>query len=175
MAVRGSRSESGLRHSALSHRKCGFVSWSHFPLFIMNRTVSLAATVLVACSYLVGRVLRWHDDDPRKKPIVVKFCGLVGFSFAALHASASLCVLTPACRRPRGRIGAARMAGPADLALDAAADQPGGRGRGGNSITCPSCPREISTQRGKVFGVGGPRRRKTGRAPASRAGCWTDW
>ena len=32
------------------------VSWSHFPLFIMNKAVALAATVLVACSDLVGRV-----------------------------------------------------------------------------------------------------------------------
>ena len=37
----------------------------------MNKAVSLAATVLVACSYLVGRVLRWHDDDPGRKLVVV--------------------------------------------------------------------------------------------------------
>jgi DMSO/TMAO reductase YedYZ heme-binding membrane subunit len=85
-----------LAYAILRYHIASGVSWSHFPLFIMNKAVSLAATVLVACSYLVGRVLRWHDDDPRKKLVVVKFCGLVGFSFAALHAIASLCVLTPA-------------------------------------------------------------------------------
>ena len=84
----------------------------------MNKAGLLAATVLVACSYLVGRVLRWHDDDARKKLVVVKFCGLIGFSFAALHAIASLCVLTPAYfakyfsadgrLNVRGRIGAGR-------------------------------------------------------------------
>jgi len=52
-------------------------------------------------------------------------------------------------------LGVEGKAGLAIVALDAAADQPGGRGRGGSSARCPSCPREISTQRGKFFGVGG--------------------
>ena len=41
------------------------VEWSHFPLYIFNKAVSLAAVFVVACSYLVGRVIRWHNDDPR--------------------------------------------------------------------------------------------------------------
>ena len=62
----------------------------------MNKAVSLAATILVACSYLIGRVVRRYNDDPRRKLVVIKFCGLIGFSLAALHAIASLCLLTPA-------------------------------------------------------------------------------
>ena len=71
-------------------------SWSHFPLFIFNKAVSLAATVFVACSYLVGKVICWYNDDPRTKLVAIKFCGLMGFSLAAIHAVASLCLITPA-------------------------------------------------------------------------------
>jgi DMSO/TMAO reductase YedYZ heme-binding membrane subunit len=66
------------------------VEWSHFPLFILNKAVSLAAVFFVASSYLVGRVLKWHNHDPRIRLIVVKFCGLMGLSFAAIHAFMSL-------------------------------------------------------------------------------------
>ena len=66
------------------------VEWSHFPLFILNKAVSLAAVFFVACSYLVGRVFKWHNADPRTRLIVVKFCGLMGLSLAAIHGLMSL-------------------------------------------------------------------------------------
>lgn len=66
------------------------VEWSHFPLYILNKAVSLAAVLFVACSYLVGRVLKWHNDDPRMRLIVIKFCGLMGLSLAGIHAFMSL-------------------------------------------------------------------------------------
>ena len=50
----------------------------------------------MACSYLIGRVIRWHNHDPRIKLVVIKFCGLMGFSLAVIHAFFSVCVLTPA-------------------------------------------------------------------------------
>ena len=86
----------GLAYAVVRYHIASGVSWSHFPLFIMNKAVSLAATVLVACSYLIGKVVRRYNDEPRRKLVVVKFCGLIGFSLAALHALASLCLLTPA-------------------------------------------------------------------------------
>jgi DMSO/TMAO reductase YedYZ heme-binding membrane subunit len=85
-----------LAYAVVRYHIASGVSWSHFPLFIMNKAVSLAATVLVACSYLIGKVVRWYNDEPGRKLVVVKFCGLIGFSLAALHAIASLCLLTPA-------------------------------------------------------------------------------
>ena len=71
------------------------MSWSHFPLFILNKATSLAAVIFVACSYLLGRVIRWYNDDPKIKLVVIKFCGLMGFSLAAIHAFCSICLLTP--------------------------------------------------------------------------------
>jgi DMSO/TMAO reductase YedYZ heme-binding membrane subunit len=72
------------------------VAWSQFPLFILNKAVALAGTALVACSYLIGKWIRRYDKDPRRKLVVIKFCGLIGFSLAAVHGIASLCLITPA-------------------------------------------------------------------------------
>jgi DMSO/TMAO reductase YedYZ heme-binding membrane subunit len=74
----------------------GDVTWRHFPLFILNKLTSLAAVIFVACSYLVGKIFRWHDDDKVLRLVVIKFCGLMGFFMAAVHAFFSVCLLTPA-------------------------------------------------------------------------------
>ena len=85
-----------LGYSILRYHIAGDVTWSHFPLFILNKATSLAAVVFVACSYLVGRVIRWHNSDPKLKLVVIKFCGLMGLSLAAIHAFFSVCLITPA-------------------------------------------------------------------------------
>ena len=85
-----------LAYSILRYHLSGEVSWAHFPLFILNKATSLAAVIFVACSYLIGRVIRWHNHDPKLKLVVIKFCGLMGFSLAAIHAFFSLCILNPA-------------------------------------------------------------------------------
>jgi hypothetical protein len=28
--------------------------------------------IFIACSYLVGRLIRWHNDDPKTKLVVIK-------------------------------------------------------------------------------------------------------
>ena len=64
--------------------------------------------LLVASSYLVGRVFRWHNDDPVLRLVVVKFCGLMGFFLAGIHALLSLCLLDatyyPKFFAPDGRL-----------------------------------------------------------------------
>ncbi len=77
-------------YAILRYHILGSVAWSHFPLYIFNKAVSLAAVFFVACSYLLGRVFRRHNDDPRIRLIVIKFCGLVGLSLAAIHGLMSL-------------------------------------------------------------------------------------
>ncbi len=69
------------------------VPWSHFPLFILNKATSMAAVGFVASAYLIGKLFRWHDHDPVLRLVVVKFCGLAGFSLAAIHALFSLALL----------------------------------------------------------------------------------
>jgi DMSO/TMAO reductase YedYZ heme-binding membrane subunit len=83
-------------YSIIRYHIAGDVTWAHFPLFILNKATSLAAVVFVACSYLVGRVIRWHNDDPKLKLVVIKFCGLMGLSLASIHAFFAVCLLTPA-------------------------------------------------------------------------------
>ena len=68
-----------LAYSILRYHFSGEVAWTHFPLFILNKVTSLAAVIFVACSYLIGRVIRWHNADPKIKLVVIKFCGLMGF------------------------------------------------------------------------------------------------
>lgn len=85
-----------LAYAVLRYHIAGETPWSHFPLFILNKAVSLASVVFVAASYLVGRVIRWYNHDPALRLVVVKFCGLIGLSLAAVHVFFSLCVLDPA-------------------------------------------------------------------------------
>lgn len=85
-----------LLYAVVRYHIAGSVEWQHFPLFILNKATSLAAVIFVACSYLIGRVIKWHNDDPKLKLAVIKFCGLMGFSLAAIHAFFSICILTPA-------------------------------------------------------------------------------
>ncbi len=71
------------------------VEWSHLPLYIANKAISLAAVVFIACSYLIGRTLRVYADDPGRRLVLIKFCGLIGFSLAAIHAFMSLLLFSP--------------------------------------------------------------------------------
>jgi DMSO/TMAO reductase YedYZ heme-binding membrane subunit len=74
----------------------GGVDWAHLPLFIANKAISLSAVFFIAISYLIGKTIRAYNDEPAKRLILIKFCGLMGFSLAAIHALMALCVLNPA-------------------------------------------------------------------------------
>ena len=85
-----------LAYAILRYHLASDVPWAHFPLYILNKATSLAAVVFVACSYLVGKIIRWHDHDKALRLVVIKFCGLMGFFLAGIHAFFSMCLLTPA-------------------------------------------------------------------------------
>jgi DMSO/TMAO reductase YedYZ heme-binding membrane subunit len=85
-----------LAYAVIRYHLAGDVAWRHFPLFILNKATSLAAVIFVACSYLIGKIIRWHDQDKTLRLVVIKFCGLMGFFMAAVHALFSLCLLSPA-------------------------------------------------------------------------------
>ena len=85
-----------LAYAILRYHIAGDVAWRHFPLFIMNKVVALAAVGFVACSYLIGKVFRFHDHDKALRLVVIKFCGLMGFFLACVHAFMSVILLTPA-------------------------------------------------------------------------------
>jgi DMSO/TMAO reductase YedYZ heme-binding membrane subunit len=85
-----------LAYSIVRYHFVGDTSWTHFPLFILNKAISLAAVGLIASSYLIGKVFRWHDHDKHLRLVVIKFCGIFGFFLAGIHAFLSLCLLRPA-------------------------------------------------------------------------------
>ena len=66
------------------------------PLYVLNKAISLGGLAFLAMSYLVGKVagLRW--DDRQLQLVVIKFCGLVGFSLILGHVFMSLALLDPA-------------------------------------------------------------------------------
>jgi len=72
------------------------VSLAQAPLYILNKAISLGGLAFLAISYLVGKVasLRW--DDRRLQLVVIKFCGLMGFSLIVAHVLMSLALLDPA-------------------------------------------------------------------------------
>lgn len=85
-----------LAYAIVRYHLAGDVPWRHFPLFILNKATSLAAVIFVACSYLIGKIIRIHDHDHALRLVVIKFCGLMGFFLATAHALFSLAMLSPA-------------------------------------------------------------------------------
>jgi len=85
-----------LVYAIVRYHVAGDVTWAHFPLFILNKVTALGAVIFVACSYLIGKVIHWHDDDKVMRLVVIKFCGLMGFFLAAIHALMSMFVMSPA-------------------------------------------------------------------------------
>ena len=84
-----------LIYAVIRYHIAGGVAWDHFPLFILNKTISLAAVIFVGSSYMIGKVIRWHDDNKALRLVVIKFCGLMGFFFAGIHAFMSFLLFTP--------------------------------------------------------------------------------
>ena len=85
-----------LVYAIIRYHVAGNVPLAHFPLFILNKATSLAAVGFIASSYLIGKIIHWHDHDKRLRLVVIKFCGLVGFFMAAIHAFFSMALLSPA-------------------------------------------------------------------------------
>ena len=83
-------------YAVIRYHFAGDVPWRHFPLFILNKATSLAAVIFIACSYLIGKIIRWHDRDKALRLVVIKFCGLMGFFLAGVHAFFALALLSPA-------------------------------------------------------------------------------
>ena len=84
-----------LAYAVIRYHLAGDVEWRNFPLFILNKAVALAAVIFIGASYLIGKIIHWHDDDPKLRLVVIKFCGLVGFFLATIHALMSTLLLRP--------------------------------------------------------------------------------
>jgi DMSO/TMAO reductase YedYZ heme-binding membrane subunit len=67
-----------------------------WPLFLGNKAISLAGLILLALSYTIGKISILTDSDKGRQLVLVKFCGLFGFTLIAMHVFASLAILSPA-------------------------------------------------------------------------------
>jgi len=84
-----------LTYAIFRYHLFGHVPWSNFPLFVANKAISLAAVFFIGTSYLVGKTLRVYDSEPERRIVLIKFCGLMGFSMAVTHAFMSLLLFSP--------------------------------------------------------------------------------
>ena len=71
------------------------VSYDQWPLFLGNKAISLTGIILLALSYTIGKISILTDTDRGRQLVLIKFCGLFGFTLIAMHVFASLAVLTP--------------------------------------------------------------------------------
>ena len=85
-----------LAYAILRYHIAGDVAWRHFPLFILNRAIALVAVFFVGASYLIGKIIHWYDHDAKLRLVVIKFCGLLGFFLATIHAVMSVLLMKPA-------------------------------------------------------------------------------
>jgi len=84
-----------LSYAVIRYHIVASVDWTHLPLFILNKALALAAVFFISMSYVVGKLIKTYSSDPPKQLILVKFCGLMGFSMAALHALMALLLFSP--------------------------------------------------------------------------------
>ena len=68
----------------------------NIPLFISNKAIALAATILIGISFLLGPLARFFPNRYTQHLYLRKHIGLVGFGLGALHSLMSLALLSPA-------------------------------------------------------------------------------
>ena len=72
------------------------VSIAHLPLYIANKAIALAATILIGISYILGPFAHWWPKQFVATLPMRKNIGVAGYGLAAFHAIASLILLSPA-------------------------------------------------------------------------------
>lgn len=68
---------------------------AQWPLYLVNKAVSLTALSLLAISYLVRSVTWLSPRGAMRTRAVARYCGLAGFAMAGVHVTLSLLILTP--------------------------------------------------------------------------------
>lgn len=68
----------------------------HFPLYLFNKIFSTVGLFFLALSYAWSKIksLKLHDKNLENQ--FIKFAGLIGFSFSAIHVFISLIIFSPA-------------------------------------------------------------------------------
>ena len=71
------------------------VPYDNLPLYISNKAIAMAATILIGISFVMGPLARFSQGIVRHL-YLRKHIGLVGFALAAMHTLMSMILLGPA-------------------------------------------------------------------------------
>ncbi len=85
-----------LAYAYLRYNIVRSVPFDNFPLYISNKAVAMAATILIGLSFLLGPLARFFPKQFTTHLYLRKHLGVIGFGMAALHAIMSLVLLNPA-------------------------------------------------------------------------------
>src|SRR3989344_4800478 len=85
-----------LSYAILRYNIVRSVPLDNLPLYITNKAVALAATILIGLAFLLGPLARFWPKQFEEHLYLRKHLGVIGFGVAALHAIMSLVLLNPA-------------------------------------------------------------------------------
>jgi hypothetical protein len=85
----------GLAYAVTRYHLVGPVPWKDFPMFILNKGVSLSAFILLACNFGFGPMNNLGIKIPEGWLNARKSIGMTGFLLALIHALMSFLLFSP--------------------------------------------------------------------------------
>jgi len=85
-----------ISYAVLRYHLAGAVPWKDFPFFILNKGLSLAAFVLIACNFGFGPLRNIGVPVPDSWLAARKAVGMTGFLLVLIHALMSFLLFKPA-------------------------------------------------------------------------------
>ena len=85
-----------IAYAVLRCHVAGSVPWKDFPFFILNKGISLAAFVLIACNFGFGPLRNVDVPVPDSWLAARKAVGMTGFLLLLIHALMSFLLFKPA-------------------------------------------------------------------------------
>jgi DMSO/TMAO reductase YedYZ heme-binding membrane subunit len=92
-----------ISYAVLRYHLAGPVPWKDFPFFILNKGLSLAAFVLIACNFGFGPLRNIGAPLPESWLAARKAVGMTGFLLVLIHALMSFLLFKPAGSRASWR------------------------------------------------------------------------
>jgi DMSO/TMAO reductase YedYZ heme-binding membrane subunit len=83
-------------YAILRYHIVGPVPWKDFPLFILNKGISLSAFILLACNFGFGPLRNLGVNVPEGWLNARKAIGMTGFLLVLIHALMSFMLFSPA-------------------------------------------------------------------------------
>ncbi len=85
----------GLAYAITRYHLVGPVPWKDFPMFILNKGISLSAFILLACNFGFGPMNNLGIKIPEGWLNARKSIGMTGFLLALIHALMSFMLFSP--------------------------------------------------------------------------------